>query len=241
MGNRTQSFFTYPNLNFSNEDCIVPDEEVQLELIQSAIQEEFNDRKISLLKGMYSFISRKEVSPSNQSIIFYGTRSFHVIWEKCCAFIMGHQPQIISQISRPKWIAQNIEDVSKDTLIPDITRIINNKERSILLIADAKYYNIVFRNNKVYGQPGIEDIVKQQIYEKALYPFMKRKGCTHIYNVFLFPIQETNIRKFGEVSLSFLMELQPIQLFYFPAKKFLRTSLINEVGIQMNGIILYKK
>lgn len=219
QGTGLHEFFPYPQIEFPDTGYVPDEEEVQLSLIQSAMNEEFSDHKIRLLRALYAFISKKAFDSSDNSLLFYGTRSFHIVWEKCCAYVMEHRSSIVDRISRPVWASGSIQDKNKDTLIPDIVRILVQGQEKTLLIADAKYYSIAFREGRVYGQPGIEDIVKQQIYEKALHPFMLEQDCGQVRNVFLFPSCNSEARRFGQVSLDFLPELEPIQLFYLPAEK----------------------
>lgn len=211
-------FFPYPDVEFHDADYVPDDEEVRLGLIRSAMNEEYSDRKIRLLKALHVFISRESFSSSDHTLLFFGTRSFHTVWEKCCKYVMDHNASIVGTISRPIWVANGIRDTKKDTLIPDIVRTLATGETKMVLIADAKYYSIVFNKSGVCGQPGVEDILKQQIYEQALRPYMKQQGYEQARNVFLFPASRADICKFGKVLLDFLPMLEPVQLFYMPAE-----------------------
>ena len=75
--------------------------------------------------------------------------------------------------------------------------------KKYLLILDAKYYNIVFRNNTVEYNPGIADISKQYLYKLALDKYIKENTINKIENIFLFPTSDKD-NLMGYVSLDFI-------------------------------------
>ena len=58
--------------------------------------------------------------------------------------------------------------MKKNRLTPDILKVFSKDNKKYLLILDAKYYNMTFKNEKLQGNPGIEDITKQYLYHSAL-------------------------------------------------------------------------
>ena len=59
---------------------------------------------------------------------------------------------------------------------------------------DAKYYNIQFEHNKkLCGQPGIESITKQYLYQLAYQPFVETHQISTVRNCFLIPTASSDV------------------------------------------------
>ena len=89
------------------------------------------------------------------------------------------------------------------------------------IIFDAKYYNPRLEINVApKGQPGIESITKQYLYQLAYQKFIKEHGFTRIRNCFLMPTEEDKIIKKDEVSMKMLesLGLENIKVRLIPAK-----------------------
>ena len=76
-------------------------------------------------------------------------------------------------------------------------------------------------NKKLRGQPGIESVTKQYLYQLAYQPFVKAHEITTVKNCFLMPTASSDIINKGTVSLAMLSELglQNIQVRLLPAEK----------------------
>ena len=177
------------------------------------------------------------------------TFSFNLVWEKVCAEVMDNQLQkplgglrlpvplteqyralrhkkLIELIDKPQWAGTTSRDETfvkqaEDTLIPDLVAIVNNGEEFQFIIFDAKYYNIQLEyGKKLRGQPGIESITKQYLYQLAYQDFVEAHNIGSVKNCFLMPSQDDQIEYTGTVSLAMLSKLglQDIQVRRLPAK-----------------------
>jgi len=210
------NFLDYPSVQFPFDFSHLENKDFQLMKINDTLYQDYNDRNVTLLNNMYRYIAHEAFFTENK-IVFFGTKSFYTVWEKCCASVMDHDENIAISIPKPLWTNFIINDNNKDTLIPDILKNLVVNESSTLLIIDAKYYNISFTKDKVIHNPGIQDVVKQYMYEKALHSYIQSKEIQNWYNIFLFPYSENTLVKGGEVSVSFLSDLKNINVIMLPA------------------------
>jgi len=167
---------------------------------------QFNTRKILLLEYMELYIREYYATKGLDVFSLYGTGSFHVVWEDVCAFVLDSQlkkpiaeldipggindkykrfKNILEIIEKPKWGIQKAE--ADKTLIPDLISFRRTETTFDFLIFDAKYYNIRIEGNKVAGQPGVEDLVKQYSYQMAYLDFISDHKITGVRNCFLMP------------------------------------------------------
>ena len=225
------------------------DKEYVLERIAKELNAQFNTRKQLLLKTLYAYIANSSALDDLDCFSMFGTNSFNLVWEKVCAEVMDNQLQkpigglrlpvplteqyrnmrhkkLIDLIDKPQWsgTAPNGEAFVKqaeDTLIPDLISIVNVDGDYQFIIFDAKYYNIQFeQNKKLRGQPGIESITKQYLYQLAYQPFVEAHQISTVRNCFLMPTSSMEIVKKGTASLAMLrnLGLQDIQVRLLPAK-----------------------
>ena len=226
------------------------DKEYVLERIIKELNIQFNTRKQLLLKTLYAYIANSSTQDDLDCFSMFGTNSFNLVWEKVCAEVLDNQLQkpigglklpvqlseqyhdmrhnkLIDLIDKPQWrgIAPSGEPYAKqaeDTLIPDLISIVNIDGDYQFIIFDAKYYNIQFEHNKkLRGQPGIESVTKQYLYQLAYQPFVVAHQINTVKNCFLMPTASTEIVKKGIVSLAMLsnLGLQDIQVRLLPAEK----------------------
>ena len=175
----------------------------------------------------------------------FGTNSFNLVWEKVCAEVMDNQLQkpigglrlpvplaeqyrdirhkkLIDLIDKPQWAGtapsgEPFVKQAEDTLIPDLISIVNVDGSYQFVIFDAKYYNIQLEHNKkLRGQPGIESITNQSLYQLAYQPFAEVHQINTVRNCFLMPTDSAEVVEKGTVSLAMLsnMGLQDIQEHY---------------------------
>ena len=225
------------------------DREYVLERIVKELNIQFNTRKQLLLKTLYAYIANSSALDDLDCFSMFGTNSFNLVWEKVCAEVMDNQLQkpigglrlpvplavqyhdmrhkkLIDLIDKPQWsgVAPNDElfvKQSEDTLIPDIISIVNVDEDCQFIIFDAKYYNIQLEHNKkLRGQPGIESITKQYLYQLAYQPFVEAHEIHSVKNCFLLPTATSEIIEKGSVSLTMMkrLGLEDIQVRLLPAK-----------------------
>ena len=232
--------------------------EYVLERIVKELNVQFNTRKQLLLKTLYAYIANSSALDDLDCFGMFGTNSFNLVWEKVCAEVMDNQLQkpigglrlpmplaeqyrdirhkkLIDLIDKPQWsgTAPNSElfiKQAEDTLIPDLISIVNVDGNYQFIIFDAKYYNIQLEHNKkLRGQPGIESITKQYLYQLAYQPFVEAHQIGTVRNCFLMPTSSAEIVEKGTVSLDMLSKLglQDIQIRLLPAQTMYRHYIEN--------------
>lgn len=209
---------------------------------------EFNTRKQKLLRAMCSYVCRDNATKDN-FLTVYGTSNYHVVWEKMCSEIFSdklkydltslniYQPlkkkylkheNIYGIIEYPKWFLKDGTEMKseRNKLKPDIITFCENN----FIILDAKYYNLVFEENGLEGNPGISDITKQYLYQLSLDDFRKDHGYTCVKNALLFPKYDGEIENRGKVKLKMFSKfnLEDIQVIMLPAGKVNEMYLSNK-------------
>ena len=143
---------------------------------------------------------------------------------------------IIEVIKKPKWIYKDIRTHEVDgTFIPDIVTFYENQ----FIILDAKYYKLRFDENNLSGQPGLESITKQYLYELAFNEFIEKYRFKGVKNAFLLPKCTGEIENVGTAKLEILSDLglEDIQVVMLPADKINQCYLDNK-RININGLNL---
>lgn len=234
------------------------DKEYILDRITKELNIQFNTRKQLLLKTLYAYIANSSALDDVDCFSMFGTNSFHMVWEKVCAEVMDNQLQkpigglrlpvpltgqysplrhkkLIDFIDKPLWAGtapsgQPFEKKAEKTLIPDLISIVNVDGDYQFIIFDAKYYNIQLEpDKKLCGQPGIESITKQYLYQLAYQPFVEAHQISTVKNCFLMPTASPDIIVKGTVSLAMLssLGLQDIQIRLMPAEIMYRHYIEN--------------
>ena len=219
---------------------------------------QFNTRKQLLLKTLYAYIANSSALDDLDCFSMFGTNSFNLVWEKVCAEVMDNQLQkpigglrlpvplaaqyrdlrhkkLIDLIDKPQWsgttpTGECFVKQTEDTLIPDLVSIVKIDGEYQFIIFDAKYYNIQLEHNKkLRGQPGIESITKQYLYQLAFRPFVEAHQISTVRNCFLMPTASKEIIEKGAVSLAMLSKLglQDIQVRLLPAETMYRHYIDN--------------
>ena len=81
---------------------------------------------------------------------------------------------------------------ANETLIPDLVTIAKVDEDWQFIIFDAKYYTSRLEYGyPPKGQPGIESITKQYLYQLAFQKFIAEHSFSAIRNCFLMPSEES--------------------------------------------------
>ena len=196
---------------------------------------QFNTRKQLLLKTMYAYIDHSGSLYDTDCLSLFGTNSFNLVWEGICADILDNQLEVrlgslrlpvplrsgydrgkklIELIEKPFWSATG--RTANDTLIPDLITISGNG----FFIFDAKYYNArLDADSEPKGQPGIESITKQYLYQLAFRNFIRDHGFVTVKNCFLLPTESNEILNRGEASMNMLtaLGLESIKVRFLPA------------------------
>lgn len=212
-------FLGFETINFDVDDDGLGTPQIMVSKIYNELNIQFVSRKQLLLKAMAAFIANEKMDAENATISFYGTRTFHTVWEKTCGYILSNRYEDIKKyIAHPKWKTVNGVIYDAETLIPDIISITKNT----FVISDAKYYNITLDDDrKLSGNPGVEDVTKQYLYQLAFDEYIKARNFTKVKNMLLFPTEEERMLKLGDVTIKFLkkLELEDITLFKLPASR----------------------
>lgn len=232
------------------------DKEYILYRIEKELNAQFNTRKQLLLKSLYAYVAHSSSLYDADCFTMFGTNSFNIVWEKVCADVMDNKLQIplgeldlaiplkpqydkntllINLIDKPIWSGRSEKDVdfvkiAESTLIPDFISIVNDENGSQFIIFDAKYYNIQLEaNSPIKGQPGIESITKQYLYQLAFRDFVTEHDFSAVRNCFLMPSEGAEIAIKGFVSLAMLdaIGLEKIQVRLLPASLVFEHYLTN--------------
>ena len=190
---------------------------------------------------MHAFIKEENSFSNENYLTLYGTSTYHVIWEEMCKKVFGDKldktltelgfkdskTKLIDVIKKPEWIYKDIKTHEADgTFIPDIVTFHDNE----FIILDAKYYKLKFDEKHLSGQPGLESITKQYLYELAYRDFIEENNFKGVKNAFSLPKYNGEIENIGIAKLEILSDLglEDIQVIMLPAKKINRFYLDNE-------------
>lgn len=212
--------------------------------IEKELNIQFNTRKQLLLKAMYTYIKAERSVYDRDNISFVGTNSFNLVWETVCQNILRDQlkknlkklklpvklaekyrdfDSLLGIIDRPVWELKSGEKTVKkeaETLKPDLASI--DSDNSLFLIFDAKYYVInISPSGAVSGNPGVEDVTKQYLYQLAYKEFTREHRLTNVRNCFLMPTEKEDVIPYGSVHMKMLddLGLQRILVRLIPAKR----------------------
>ncbi len=222
--------------------------------IQQELNVQFNTQKQLLLKALYAYVAQEKAYVDN-NFSLYGTNSFNLVWEDACKVAFGNKLEhkikdlfdnsikdsnktLLQYIEKPIWLGygwdkKNAKE-AKDTLVPDLISIDTTK--NAFRIFDAKYYNLQLEKDKdLKGQPGIESITKQYLYQLAYQKLINYYQIEKTTNAFLFPFENDKVDNRGIVTLPMMesitvddnKKLSPIQVVFLPAKKIFNCYLNN--------------
>ncbi len=211
------------------------DKEYILYRIENELSTQFNTRKQLVLKTIYAYLNHSGNLYETDCLSMFGTNSFNLVWESICADIMDNQldkqlgmlslpnplkaeydrtQRLIELIEKPFWSGTG--KTADDTLIPDLVTITERQ----FIIFDAKYYNAILEPGMApKGQPGIESVSKQYLYQLAYKNFIKDHGFTEVHNCFLMPTENNQVENKGKVSMEMLsnLGLKDIEVRFLPA------------------------
>lgn len=208
--------------------------------IDTELATQFNTRKQLVLKTLYAYIKHSGSLYDTDALSLFGTNNFNLVWEDVCAEIMdnklnsqlntlrlpvplkdGYDPKfkLIDLIEKPFWSITG--HTANDTLIPDLVSILINDDTATFVIFDAKYYNArLEKGASPKGQPGIESVTKQYLYQLAYQSFITDHCFNEVKNCFLLPTDQEDVIDKGEVSMDMLHKypLENIKIRLLPAK-----------------------
>ena len=211
------------------------DKEYILYRLENELNIQFNTRKQLVLKTLYSYIKHGGQLASVDGISFFGTNSFNLVWECVCKEILNNQldmtlgqlktcvklnqednlkTKLIDLIDKPFWSLTNKK--ANDTLVPDLITIFENR----FYIFDAKYYTPKLKYGQTpKGQPGVESVTKQYLYQLAYKSFIDEHKFQAVKNCFLLPTDKKVVENLGCVSIAMMtnLGLQDIEVRSVPA------------------------
>ena len=193
------------------------DKDYILYRLEQEIKTQFVTRKQNLLKTLYTYISERSTVETDVSFSLYGTNSFNLVWEKACGSLFDNMKdrsikylkkkglindkQILESdwnktisdfIERPEWLLLNERLKYKGDLIPDIVMLRSDtKGDKSMYILDGKYYLIRQNDKDIEGIPGIQDVIKQYVYNAALHDFISIFDIKSVANAFVVPAIES--------------------------------------------------
>ena len=156
-------------------------------VLKKELNDIYIDRDLYLIENLLYFLQKKE-NNSSGSFTLYGTQYFHIIWEKACGVFFSNKIDLFKKhIPTPSWSDNYGNEVSKDSLIPDI--ITYSSDNQLFFVLDAKYYNLQYTADpfNVSGNPGVSDVSKQFLYHKIF----EETRFSEKFNCFLFPSLQT--------------------------------------------------
>ncbi len=190
---------------------------VLLKTIENEMQQTFMEREIRVLKAMHSFFSNIN-SSKNRGFELYGTSKFHYVWEVLCSHAFMNQYDTFSYlINAPIWKTIDGKEYysEKNKMEPDILKTIENNGENTFIILDAKYYSLILTEDRLSGQPGSYDIVKQFVYQIALESELT--NYDQVFNVLVYPqIMNEIYQLIGTVQLEFFNKKPLINLYLSP-------------------------
>ena len=162
-----------------------------LYLVNTELSQQFDTRRrhvLELLKEYLSLYSSRHTQFAEEYT--FGCSSLHMLWEEACREVLGEDDSDKIQIEPPTWHMSTQTCKEAGTLKPDM--IFRIEEGTCIM--DAKYYiPLEKRGNHVpKGLPGVNDITKQFLYQRALLTpnaYISTDGEIKqpIYNAFLMP------------------------------------------------------
>ena len=183
--------------------------------------------KQDVLDIMRAYLSERGADADRGRVLRLGTTSYYHAWEVACKTAFGdlldyrlrelpleladdwlrdRSKTLLQIIPRPIWSrTQGMGDGEEvDTLIPDTITFAEVGSRSLFCIYDAKYY-VPSRQGKMRGQPGVESITKQFLYQSAYQRFVEAHGFDRVVNTFLVPSEEDSPALLASVSFPGVM------------------------------------
>ncbi len=196
---------------------------------------QFVDWKIAVLDLLWRYLLNRESMTERNEVRALGTTSFYHLWEEACKTAFGDaldmrldklgfrlkgewterkRDTLLGIIESPKWERRwgdaYVECDPVATLIPDtITFAFDDNGRHAFCIYDAKYY-VPRIGGKMQGQPGLESVTKQFLYQSAYKDFVLDHGFDYVVNAFLVPTAGDGLRELARVSFPKVMgEVEP--------------------------------
>lgn len=240
--NDVGEFFGIPEIMLEVDDDFEPGEvDYVIDKIDQQLANTFEDRQITVLKAMKSYLLGEKIIGSSTNLQLFGTTSFNLVWEYACSKVFKDQKEkTLSQINseeainlepsdqfnveskltdyidKPKWTKKDQIFYASKTLEPDFLKFEQTERGTVFYILDAKYYCPEWKIGKdgvgnIVRQPGVEDIVKQYTYNIAFKDLLNKNKVDFVKNYFIIPKLNNLEINSGVAQLS-IFEEEPISL-----------------------------
>lgn len=160
-----------------------------LQLLEQETRIAYRDSHLRTLELLKQLILQTGFNTDDKGRALFGTIAFHQVWEIACKTVFrDRSSEMTGLFPSPTWtaLASDTYQNLQNTLEPDLVCF----DAEAVLVADAKYYGIVFSNGgKIKHNPGMPDITKQLLYEQAVMALLHEEGkpVRAVKNVFLLP------------------------------------------------------
>ncbi|MCI5582424.1 MAG: LlaJI family restriction endonuclease [Anaeroplasma sp.] len=246
-------FFNDLSPVYLSEECIEEfgDTNYILYRLENELNTQFITHKQIILKVIIAYIKENRLLSDINCISLFGTKNFNLIWEDVCKKIFNDmlhvkicnlpvklhsdytqdlgRLELIDIIEKPLWKGNNWDKgiLADKTLIPDLITI----KKDVFYIFDAKYYYMILEPTILRGQPGIESITKQYLYQLAYSEFIRKNNFSAVKNCFLLPTEENDVINYGNVSLGILdrVNLEKIAVRLLPAENVYDAYISNKL------------
>ena len=220
---------------------------------------------------MRLYLGEDGIAAEADQVLCMGTTAYYHAWELACKVAfedlldrkLGSLPveltgkwrrrsreTLLQIIPRPLWKRPGggvCGDV--DTLIPDtVTFARGGDGAQLFCIYDAKYY-VPSESGRMTGQPGVESVTKQFLYQSAYRDFVLDHGFDRVVNAFLVPSEGDEPRLLATVTFPGVVakEASPfgncIGMVALPARKvfnaFLGESTTDAVALHRRMLSLF--
>lgn len=235
---RLDHLFSIPNVEIDDTFEIDTDDLTYiLDKLDFQLSITYQDRELEVLRGIKNYLENSKVLFGENVFQFYGTKSFNLVWEYVCSVVFQDQKeQTITQInqdsrlnlqstlspdltlkefiSKPVWQKDGYNYSASETLEPDFLKFVFQDGELIFYIMDAKYYCLKWENGstkKISKQPGVQDIVKQYVYNLAYAELLESNGINNVNNYFIIP-KTDDYDSNATVAKLDIFEKKPIEL-----------------------------
>ncbi|MGW7934617.1 LlaJI family restriction endonuclease [Staphylococcus xylosus] len=202
--------YEVPNIGSVTMEDLGSKEEL-LYFLDKELSTQFVTHNIELIYLLQLFIIKKIRDVDIDSITIFGANKFEQVWEEVCKIVYGDdlektldslglldiygnksRKKLKESIPKPLWkdLSNYRTYLSNKSLELDVLHV--NKDKHMFEIYDGKYYTLIFENDKVKKQPGIEDVTKQFLYELAFVKLARANNNYGITNKFIIPKDDLN-------------------------------------------------
>lgn len=255
---------SYPFIEFDDAEELYDDTDFIIDRITKELNTEFNSRKQELLRMLKLYFIHKQNYGQDNYEGFAGTMDFNIVWEKICSAVLNNQLEnrlgniegIENEYNKSYDLNKRLKDIipypfwKKDgchkgvkasTVELDLISIIKEKGSRYFIIWDAKYYDIKFTEKEIDNNPGVQDIIKQYVYNFVYKSFIEEQKFDRSYNILLFPSEEDKMSVEGKAEFEILqkeLKLDDILVMKMPAERIFDLYLNNKI-IDFSSIINY--